>query len=132
MNKFIDKAKQIVDDTSRFKKLENDAGQKFERLDDDDNKISQFIDQLKLFIRMVKMHFSGKYSAFSAKSILIMIAGLVYFVTPVDLIPDFIPALGFTDDITVIFFIYRSLRGDIEEYIAWETRQNPTQENADS
>ena len=124
MNKFISKAQQIFEDSSRFDKLEDDAGKKFEKLDGDDNKISQFVDQLKLFIRMIKSHFSGKYSSFSTKSVLIMIAGLVYFVTPIDLIPDFIPALGFTDDITVIFFIYKNLRTDIEQYAAWEERQN--------
>lgn len=128
MNKFIDKAKQIIDDSAKFQKLEDDAGKKFEKLDEDDNKISQLIDHLKLFIRMVKMHFSGKYSAFSTKSILIIIAGLVYFVTPIDLIPDFIPALGFTDDITVIFFIYKSLRKDIDKYAAWEQRQESASE----
>lgn len=109
-----------MDDSSKFKKLEDDAGKKFDKMGDDDSKIRQVIRHLKLFIRMVKMHFSGKYTAFSTKSILVMIAGLIYFVTPLDLIPDFIPALGFTDDITVIFFIYRSLKTDIEHFSEWE------------
>lgn len=72
---------------------------------------------------MVKAHFSGKYTSFSIKSILLMIAGIVYFVTPIDLIPDFIPALGFTDDITVVFFIYRSLSEDIEMFESWEKQK---------
>lgn len=125
MNKYIDKAKKIFDDSSKFKDLEDGADKKLDKLDGDDNKVSQLIQQLKLFIRMVKMHFNGKYSSFSTKSILIMIAGLVYFVTPIDLIPDFIPALGFTDDITVIYFIYRSLSTDIEKFKSWEKSNNP-------
>lgn len=120
MNKYIDKAKKILDDSSKFDKLVDGAGEKFKNLDDEDSKVSTFMSQLKMFVRMVKAHFSGKYSSFSTKSILVMIAGIIYFVTPFDLIPDFIPALGFTDDITVIFFIYRSLSGDIERFEVWE------------
>ena len=120
MNKYIDKAKKILDDSSSFDKLVKGVNKKFEDLDSEDNKVGQFIHQLRLFIRMVKAHFTGTYSAFSPKSLLILIAGLVYFITPFDLIPDFIPALGFTDDISVIFFIYKSLHVDIEKFELWE------------
>lgn len=123
MNKYIDKAKKILDDSSKFDKLAEGADEKFKNINDDSNKVNTFIKQIKTFVRMVKAHFNGKYSSFSTKSILLMIAGIVYFVTPVDLIPDFIPALGFTDDFTVIFFIYRSLSGDIERFETWEKQQ---------
>lgn len=124
MKKYIDKAKKILDDSSKFDDLVKGINKKFENFDSEDNKIGQFLHQLKLFIRMIKAHFSGSYSAFSPKSLLIMIAGLVYFITPFDLIPDFIPALGFTDDISVIFFIYKSLHVDIEKFQLWE-KENP-------
>ena len=32
----------------------------------------------------------------------ILLAALAYFVVPIDLIPDMIPGLGFTDDLTVL------------------------------
>ncbi|MGB3463823.1 MAG: DUF1232 domain-containing protein [Cyclobacteriaceae bacterium] len=127
MNKYIDKAKKILNDSNKFDNLADGVNKKFGNLNDEDNKIGQFIHQLKLFVRMVRAHFSGSYSAFSPKSLLIMIAGLVYFITPFDLIPDFIPALGFTDDISVIYFIYKSLNVDIEKFQLWE-KENLTTE----
>lgn len=33
----------------------------------------------------------------------VLIGALAYFVLPTDLVPDFIPALGFTDDASVLF-----------------------------
>ena len=33
----------------------------------------------------------------------ILFAALAYFVSPIDLVPDFVAGLGFTDDATVIF-----------------------------
>lgn len=37
-----------------------------------------------------------------AKAKALLLAALAYFVLPADLLPDFIPGLGFTDDLAVI------------------------------
>ena len=65
---------------------------------------------------MIKLHFAGDYRAFSTKTILMFIVGLVYFVTPTDLLPDFIPVLGFTDDIALLYWIFQSFAEDIEQF----------------
>ena len=36
-----------------------------------------------------------------------IVAALAYFVMPVDVIPDLIAVLGFTDDATVFWVVYR-------------------------
>ena len=33
---------------------------------------------------------------------------------------DFIPALGFTDDISIVYWVYTSIQEDIEKFEAWE------------
>ena len=45
----------------------------------------------------------------------VLVAALAYFVTPVDMIPDFIAALGFTDDATVLAIAVRSVAAHITE-----------------
>ena len=65
---------------------------------------------------MIQMHFSGEYKAFSTKTILAFVFGLVYFVTPTDLIPDFIPALGFGDDIALLYWIFKNFADDIRQF----------------
>ena len=42
--------------------------------------------------------------------------GLLYFIVPLDLIPDVIPILGFLDDFAVLTTIINSLQGEIIEY----------------
>lgn len=44
----------------------------------------------------------------------ILLAALAYFVLPFDFIPDFLPGLGFTDDLTVLVTAYTMIRGHIQ------------------
>jgi uncharacterized membrane protein YkvA (DUF1232 family) len=45
----------------------------------------------------------------SAKEKAMIIGALGYFILPIDLIPDAIPLLGFTDDAAVLIFIIKQL-----------------------
>lgn len=50
-----------------------------------------------------------------------MIAGaLAYVVLPIDIIPDFIPWVGFIDDIFVVGFVMKSIDDDIQRYKAFK------------
>src|SRR6188768_2055923 len=56
--------------------------------------------------RMVKAYAFGRYRILPWKSMLSVVAALIYFVSPLDLIPDFIPITGLTDDVGVLLWIY--------------------------
>lgn len=43
-----------------------------------------------------------------------LLGALVYFITPIDLIPDFIVALGFTDDAAVFWAALNSVRNHVK------------------
>ena len=49
-----------------------------------------------------------------------MVAGILYFVTPLDLVPDAIPGAGFLDDITVLGFVIARLEGELARFTTWE------------
>jgi uncharacterized membrane protein YkvA (DUF1232 family) len=46
--------------------------------------------------------------------------GLLYFILPADLIPDFIPLVGYLDDLAVLTTIMNSLKGEITAYHSWK------------
>lgn len=121
VKKIYSKASDVVKDNDKVMSLLKEAKSKLDRISQNEEERTTFVSQLKIMLRMLKSHFNGDYTAFSTSTILSIVFGLLYFITPIDLIPDFIPALGLTDDITLIYFIFRNLAEDIENFRDWES-----------
>jgi len=76
--------------------------------------------QIEVVFRMVKAYYNREYRGISSRSLGLLVLGLLYFVLPVDFIPDFIPVVGYIDDLTVIMAIFKSLNSDVEKFLDWE------------
>ncbi|MCQ2011164.1 DUF1232 domain-containing protein [Sporolactobacillus sp. STSJ-5] len=50
-----------------------------------------------------------------AKDKAMIIAGLAYFILPIDVVPDFIPVAGYSDDLAVLIFIIGKVAYSIDE-----------------
>jgi len=120
VNDIYRKAENSIKSNDKLKSLIATAKDKLVRLKDDDNERGTFIKQVNLLVRMVKTYVNGEYRAFTYQTILLLVFGLAYFITPFDLIPDFIPALGLTDDISILYMVMKSVAADIEAYQEWE------------
>ena len=53
--------------------------------------------------------------AVDLKSKLTIAAALGYFIFPLDLLPDLLPIIGFTDDLSVLIFAMSVVKGKINE-----------------
>ena len=51
---------------------------------------------------------------------LVLWVGIIYFVSPLDLIPDAIPVLGYIDDAAVLSLVMAAIRSDLEKFQEWE------------
>ena len=123
VRRIYERSKDFINNNEKVKALLRKATDKLQVLHEDSEERNVFVSNIKLVMRMIQSHFNGTYPSFSNKSILLLIFRLVYFITPFDLIPDFIPALGFTDDISVLYFVLQSLASDIENFKQWEKAQ---------
>lgn len=76
-----------------------------------------------VLLRLVGAYARGEYRRLPWRGLLLAVGALVYFVTPVDLIPDVIVGTGLLDDAAVVAYVLRALRVELDEFEAWE-REN--------
>lgn len=123
-NKFFQRAKEkasdIIGDRDSMNDLVSSSREKLQNINFEDSKISRMAVSLRVMARIIKAFANGKYRELPWKSLLSLVGGLVYFMMPIDLIPDFIPFTGFLDDFTVIMLISGAFKQDIEEFLRWE------------
>jgi uncharacterized membrane protein YkvA (DUF1232 family) len=53
----------------------------------------------------------------------LVVAGLLYLVSPIDAILDAIPVLGFLDDALVLGWVFRQVRWELDAFREWESRR---------
>lgn len=85
--------------------------------------LSKTWDHLQVFLSLTRDYANGSYTRIPKGSIISITAGLLYFISPLDVIPDFIPGLGFLDDAYILGLVYKQVAKDLEKYKAWKDSQ---------
>jgi len=117
------KAKNIASDPNKLRSLLGNTVEKLQDVEGRQELYNDFVGKVNTYVRLMRSVLRGEYHL-PWKSVLLIVAGLVYFVSPVDLIPDFIPMSGLIDDVSIILWIFSTLREDIEHFSEWETKSN--------
>ena len=81
--------------------------------------LKKVLENVRELYALFKDSIKGNYKLHPANVAMIG-GGLLYFLLPVDLIPDFIPLVGYLDDLAVLTTIMNSLKGEINEYHTWK------------
>ena len=118
------RAQKIVNDHDRLKEVLKKAQKKLDAAQEDDTLLRKLTDYVKLILRMITNYLNGAYNETPWQTIVMLVAGLLYFITPLDAIPDFIPIGGWIDDATVLVWLGRCFRDDLERYKIWEGRNH--------
>ena len=118
--KFKKRATRVVEDSDALKEVLEKASEKLKASEHDEGLRNKLVAYVRLIIRMVTNSVNGKYQSLPWQTLVMLVAGLIYFLTPIDALPDFIPIAGFLDDATVLLWLGKSFQDDLSKYKSWE------------
>jgi len=75
---------------------------------------------LQAMIRLLRAYSNGSYRDIPWGSLLLVVIAVVYFVSPVDAIPDVIPVVGYLDDAVVVAWVLKQVKADLDAFMEWE------------
>ena len=82
--------------------------------------LGRFINDLKLLFSIIKDYANGEYREIPFWSIAAIVAALLYVLSPIDLIPDPIPIIGYVDDALVVAACLAMVEQDLHKYRDWK------------
>jgi uncharacterized membrane protein YkvA (DUF1232 family) len=117
LQKSAAEAEELLKDKDKSKETIGDAMKKAESVRSSLEKVWH---QLQLMFSLVKDYTAGNYKEVPVKTIALVMGAILYFLMPVDLVPDFIPVFGYLDDVAVIGLVIKQISIDLENYEKWK------------
>lgn len=134
-NTIQDQVDEILSEEEVQKRFEK-SKEKAKKLLEDKDAMDRFLEKLErklaliphvggvlsdvpVLVSMVKAYIEKKYTEVPLGSMIAIVGSLLYFLSPIDLIPDIVPGLGFLDDAAVIALALKLVHDDVVEFRAW-------------
>ena len=86
----------------------------------DKGALAELKDSIYVLARMLKAVVKKEYKHLPTATLVRIVGAMLYFLFIADLVPDFIPVLGYMDDAAVLAWVINSVKGDIENFQDWE------------
>jgi uncharacterized membrane protein YkvA (DUF1232 family) len=112
-------AKSYVSDPQRLRGLFEEASKQAASLPK--NSFQDTWPYLQTMLRLIRAYYRGDYRAVPDSTLVVVIAAIIYVVSPLDIIPDAIPAIGFLDDATILALALKRTKQDLDDFMIWET-----------
>ena len=109
-------AEEIVKDVDKTERLLERAEQKLKLIPG----VGDTLADVPILISLVRAYVKKEYTDIPIGSILGIVAALLYLLNQFDLIPDFIPGVGYLDDVGILIGAIAMAHDDVEEYRQWK------------
>jgi uncharacterized membrane protein YkvA (DUF1232 family) len=116
------RAKSILQNSNDINELLDSAAKE---ISSGKKQISNIKDEVRLIISMLKSWVRGDYKEVPWTTLVLCAGALIYFVNPLDAVPDLIPGVGLLDDATVIGFVLASVKQDINNFKTQNSQFTP-------
>ncbi|KAF0112265.1 MAG: hypothetical protein FD147_326 [Chloroflexi bacterium] len=115
------RAEDYLKDPEKSKRLLDEAMKKANNKEKINGPLAELWRNLKTLFRLLQAYFSKQYTAIPWGSVVLIVGAVIYFVSPIDLMPDWIPLSGFIDDAAVLMFVLAQIRSDLDRFLLWES-----------
>lgn len=109
-------AERLLNDEDKMEKFLERMERKLQKVPMVGNKLSS----IPMLISLARAYIKKEYREIPIGSMIAVVSALLYFGSPVDLIPDFIPVAGYLDDAAVIALVWQLVEDDVAEYKQWQ------------
>lgn len=79
---------------------------------------------LPILMSMVRSYWKKEYTKVPINSMIAIVSALIYFLSPLDIVPDWLPFFGQLDDALVIGVCWKLVNEDIDAYRKWKADRN--------
>ncbi len=76
------------------------------------------------FWRLLKTWRAGAYPNGPWRTTVLFAVLIVYVISPIDILPDYIPFIGVVDDLSLLGVWFASMRRDLKKFRAWEEKKD--------
>lgn len=92
----------------------------YKKAEDAVQKYADISARIIIVTRMLRAWRNEIYTDINKSSVFIAVAVLLYFVNPIDLLPDFIPIIGGLDDLLLLRYLLKVIDKEIDKFTSWE------------
>ena len=118
------RAEKYINDPQKSRELLDKAYKKTDSYEQTSGPLGDFWRDIKTLMRLLKAYLRKEYTHIGWGSVVAVIAAIIYFVSPIDLLPDWFPAVGLIDDAAVVVFVIAQLRSELKKFALWENEAN--------
>ena len=111
-------AKKLLEDEDKLEKFLKRLEEKLKVIP----KVGDKLSMIPVFASLLKSYVKKEYKEVPLGTIIAILAALIYFVSPIDIIPDTIPVLGYSDDAAVVYACLKLVESDVKEYQEWREK----------
>ena len=117
---FVNRAAKLLGKPFKVITVLSEAADKLADEQSKDNKFRQLFTSAFTLVRLVRSYATGEYRQIQTSTIVAGLAVLLYVLSPIDLVPDFIPVFGFLDDLSLIGWFIGKFQGELTRFREWE------------
>lgn len=85
--------------------------------------LKKYTELVRVMFGMLKDYRKGIYTSVPWYTIAAIAFSFLYVLNPFDLVPDFIPGIGYIDDLAVFSFGLKFIESDLHQYLDWKLEQ---------